>query len=69
MTLGSIATHLGVARQTVREWVKSGKLVAYSIQSAHYSDERPRKTSRATIRVRLDDWNRFLETYRGGMKK
>lgn len=65
-TIPAVARALCVDRETVRGWVNRGHLRALAVPSRHYTDERPRKTDRAIVRIYEDDLVAFLKRYRGG---
>lgn len=46
----------------------AGQLRAVQVQSAHYADDRPRKTKRGNWRVYEAELNRFLATLRASGK-
>ncbi len=65
-TTTALAKHLGVTADTVRRWIRAGRLSGAQPESRHYSDERMRSTSRRRFRLYEEDVTRFLEGMRGG---
>lgn len=51
----AIASHLSVSTQTVRDWLRSGRLVGSQLPGP----------KRSRWRVRIEDWERFLMSWRG----
>lgn len=66
---GSVAEALGVTTQTVRRWIRAGKLKAgRPTQAPHYSDLRPRSTGVGHFLIHVDDLADFLERVRGSRR-
>lgn len=66
VSLPAIADHLGLGRSTLRAWAQQGRIRACQVPEAHYTDERPRRTRRATWRVYEADLRAFLARMRRG---
>jgi len=62
-----VAKHLCVSRETVRTWIYAGKLRAFRNPHRHYTDDRPRKTTRAQWRIPVDAYEEFLVRWRAGL--
>ncbi|MFA6109066.1 MAG: response regulator [Candidatus Latescibacterota bacterium] len=50
LTTGKVAAHCGVSYETVNQWIRRGKLAAYTTPGGHY-------------RIHRDDFGEFLKRY------
>lgn len=50
LTTGDVTAHCAVSYEAVNNWIKDGRLKAYTTPGGHY-------------RIRLDDFHAFLKTY------
>jgi hypothetical protein len=64
-TPAAISRIYNVPPATVRRWVKTGLLPALQVPMLHYTDDRPRKSTRFITRIKVSDLTRFLQRYHG----
>lgn len=65
-TPAALGRWMGVTSATALRWCKRGNLRAVCIQAAHYTDDRPRKTTRGVWRIYEADLLAFLAKMRSG---
>jgi excisionase family DNA binding protein len=63
VSLSELAQHLGTTRRTLYGYIRRGELRAERMP-LHYTDSRPRKTSRSRWRVHRDEAERFMQQWR-----
>lgn len=67
-TAVALREYLGVSRHTMARWLRQGRVRGTVVQAAHYTDDRPRRTSRGAWRIYEADVVDLLQRMRSGTK-
>jgi hypothetical protein len=67
VSLSELAQHLGTTNEALYPYIRRGELRAERMP-VHYTDSRPRKTSRSRWRVHRDEAERFMQQWRSVMR-